>query len=601
MARPRKIDLVVHATHEAGLKVGGIGAVLDGLLSSEGYNKNVKRSILVGPFNLDDPIEMERLTAPRNRFSVRYSSLGGKREVKRELAEALDDIALYYHVHILYGTRAFGDVEHEVLLVDARNVTINDVNAYKHYLWEHFGIQSDRYEGQPEFDTFVAAAEPSFAALQAVVGTGPLVRPPVTRSLEPGLNVLIAHEWLGVPLLFSAVRRQPEAYQTVFYAHEVATIRPLIEEHPGHDTRFYNVMRVARASGLYLEDVFGDQSDFFKHALIRAGAITADGVFAVGDLVVDELRFLDHAVAGREIDLVYNGVPSWKITLEEKRASKKLLQQYCQNLLGYEPTWVFSHVTRLIPSKALWRDIRVLEHLDRALADRGEMAVLYTLSSVIPAGRRAEDILRWESEYGWPVNHRTGNGDLVATEIDYYRAIEAFNHEARACRVVLLNQFGFSRDQLGTRVPPGTEFMDLRKGTDLEFGQSIYEPFGIAQLEPLSFGALCVISNACGSVGFLQRSAGLSLPNVVVADYLTLPAALAYYDLGALVAIGQPQRDIVEAQAAAEVTQKVLERLPHDAANAERLLVEGYDLSQRMSWEVVAREYLLPALRRLAA
>ena len=25
-------DLVVHATHEAGLKVGGIGAVLDGLL-----------------------------------------------------------------------------------------------------------------------------------------------------------------------------------------------------------------------------------------------------------------------------------------------------------------------------------------------------------------------------------------------------------------------------------------------------------------------------------------------------------------------------------------------------------------------------------------
>ena len=31
---PDAIPLVVHATHEAGLKLGGIGAVLDGLLSA---------------------------------------------------------------------------------------------------------------------------------------------------------------------------------------------------------------------------------------------------------------------------------------------------------------------------------------------------------------------------------------------------------------------------------------------------------------------------------------------------------------------------------------------------------------------------------------
>jgi len=599
VARPRKLDLIVHATHEAGLKVGGIGAVLDGLLSSENYNKNVKRTILVGPFNLDDAVEMERLEAPRNRFRVRYSSLGGKREVKSEMARALDAVALYYHVPILYGTRAFGSAEHEVLLIDARNVTINDVNAYKQYLWDRFQIQSDRYEGQPEFDTFIAAAEPSFAALQVIVGEGPAPTPPATALLEPGLNYLIAHEWLGLPLLFSAERRQPGAYRTIFYAHEVATVRPLVEEHPGHDTRFYNAMRAARASGLYLDDVFGNQSGFFKHALIRAGATTAAGLFAVGDLVVDELRFLDPAVAGREIDLVYNGVPSWEITLYEKRASKRLLQQYCQNMLGYEPTWVFTHVTRLIPSKGLWRDIRVLEHLDYALANRGETAVLYTLSSVIPAGRRVEDVLRWEAQYGWPVIHRADNGDLVATELDYYHMIEAFNHEARACRVVLINQFGFSPDRLGTRLPAGTEFMDIRKGSDLEFGQSIYEPFGIAQVEPLSFGALCVVSNSCGCVGFIERSGGLLLPNVVVADYLTLPAVLVYYDLAGLLSIGRAERDIVEAQAAAEVTSKVLERFPRDTESAKRLLTEGYGLSQRMSWEVVAREYLLPALRRL--
>ena len=59
--------LVVHATHEAGLKLGGIGAVLDGLLTSPAYNETVARSILVGPINPWNIIEKERLTASGNR------------------------------------------------------------------------------------------------------------------------------------------------------------------------------------------------------------------------------------------------------------------------------------------------------------------------------------------------------------------------------------------------------------------------------------------------------------------------------------------------------------------------------------------------------
>ena len=69
------IPLVVHATHEAGLKLGGIGAVLDGLLTSPTYNETVGRSILVGPINTWNAVEMERLTAPGNRLRTIYSSL----------------------------------------------------------------------------------------------------------------------------------------------------------------------------------------------------------------------------------------------------------------------------------------------------------------------------------------------------------------------------------------------------------------------------------------------------------------------------------------------------------------------------------------------
>ncbi len=43
------IPLLAHVTHEAGEKIGGIGAVLDGLLGSSAYNHMVGRTILLGP------------------------------------------------------------------------------------------------------------------------------------------------------------------------------------------------------------------------------------------------------------------------------------------------------------------------------------------------------------------------------------------------------------------------------------------------------------------------------------------------------------------------------------------------------------------------
>ena len=43
------MSTVVHVTHEAIQKVGGIGAVLQGFFTAKTYNEGVKRSILVGP------------------------------------------------------------------------------------------------------------------------------------------------------------------------------------------------------------------------------------------------------------------------------------------------------------------------------------------------------------------------------------------------------------------------------------------------------------------------------------------------------------------------------------------------------------------------
>ena len=39
-----------HVTHEAAEKIGGIGTVLEGILTSPVYQQHVERTILVGPF-----------------------------------------------------------------------------------------------------------------------------------------------------------------------------------------------------------------------------------------------------------------------------------------------------------------------------------------------------------------------------------------------------------------------------------------------------------------------------------------------------------------------------------------------------------------------
>jgi hypothetical protein len=583
--------LVVHATHEAGLKLGGIGAVLDGLLTSPSYNETVGRSILVGPINPWNAVEMERLTAPGNRLRTIYSSLQGLEwnEAPEGVAAALQEIERRMNVHFLYGMRGFGRYEHEVILVDAGAIAGETINPYKFYLYQRWGLACSQHENNWEFSFFLNAGEPLYEAVNAV-----------TQDLSPtAQRYIIAHEWLGLPVIFSAALRNDDRYKTVFYAHEVATARLLVEGNGGHDTRFYNVLRLGLAQGQSLDAVFGDQSWFYKHAMIQRAGV-CDRIFAVGDPVVDELRFLGGVFADKPIDLVYNGIPAAPISLEQRLASRELLLQYAENLNGFRPDYIFTHVTRMVPSKALWRDVRVLEHLEWTLAAQGKRAVTFIVSTASPTGRRADDIFRWEAEYGWPLSHRGGNGDLIDDENTFYfRVLEPFHWGRSATKICLVNQFGWERSRCGWRMPEAMRFSDLRNGADLEFGQSIYEPFGIAQLEPLSGGALCVVSNVCGCVGFVGRAAaGQPAPNLVLADYVSVPPEWQLWSPWDALRIDETIRASLEARNSYLVAQQIAERLPRNDEDRQRLLTAGQQLAAGMSWEVVVKDYLLPALGR---
>ncbi len=580
------MQTVVHVTHEAIQKIGGIGAVLQGLLTSKIYLDKIHRNILVGPFWPGEHSGDQRLG---HSGEVLYSSID--HIYRSPLTKQFRQIEDEYGCGLIYGRRRFVDKETgvvsvpEVLLFDVSRFNEAKIGAFKYELWKKFNIDSNRYQHIWDYEQYVRLGNPTIAALHALGATGSLSEP----------CVIVSHEYMGMPTCLAAIMEPESNFRTIFYAHEVATMRRIVEHNPGHDTMFYNAMRHAIAEGHFVEDVFGDQHDFYKHALVKQTRF-CDEIFGVGDYVLKEMRFMGRDFLTVDASLAYNGVPHWPLTVEGKLASRNKLRGYCKNLLKFEPDYVFTHVTRLVPSKGLWRDLRVLEHLDPLLRERNETAVLFVLSTEGP-GRRPEDIRRMEAEYHWPVVHREGYPDLSGGEAAYYAGVQEFNAQCRNVKVVYLNQFGFDQKTCGHRMPADMEFMDIRKGSDVEFGQSIYEPFGIAQIEPISFGGICVYTNVCGCAGFVEKAAGgKPTLNAIVADYTQLPDQAIRPEQ--ILAIGKKERDAIEHQVAEKVAHTLIDRLPRNPQEIAEYLKRGQALANNMSWEVVAREYVLPGIDR---
>jgi len=610
----------VHVTHETVGKVGGIGAVLQGFFTCKSYLDAIDRSILVGPLFTTEGSTSERLG---ENSEVLYSSIDGF--ANTGYAPAFRKIEKYYNAGIIYGRRTFVDEQTgiksspEVVLVDVRYMDKWVVNEFKRRLFEEFGIQSHLHEHLWEYDQYVRLAPVAIAVLKAI-------------GAAKDSTVVISHEFMGMPTALAAVLESSCDFRTAFYAHEVATMRRIVEEHHGHDTMFYNVIKQAHNDGLFVNEVFGDQSSYFKHALVEA-SIYCDHISAVGDYVVDELRFLAPEFESAKIDIVYNGIPAYQITVGDKLASKEKLQLYCENLLGYKPDFVFTHVTRLVQSKGMWRDLRVLEQVEKEFRSQDKTAVLLVLSTEVTQ-RRSSDIYNMESAYKWPVAHREGWPDLSGGEANYYTAVQEFNARSRNIKIIFINQFGFAPKRCGKRMPEDMEFMDIRKGSDVEFGQSIYEPFGIAQLEPLTFGGICVFSSVCGCSGFLRDAVSMldtrcrmlvenqesridpptagfdgnpallgrvsSIKNVIIADYTNLTTH-GYAEVEDILQIGRSVRDRIEASESEKVAMQICSHLPKNEAEVESMIQAGYELAKNMSWDVVVKNYLLSSLQSVCA
>lgn len=581
---------VVHVTHEAIHKIGGIGAVLHGLLTSRVYLDCADRNILVGPYWQTGEHGDHRLGADGH---VLYSSLDGIR--RTPLADALIEIEKRYGVAIIYGRRTFSDArsgvssQPEVLLIDVSRYEADRIGEFKFRTWERFGLDSSRYDGVWDFEQWMRLAEPAIDALRAIEAADPAAP-----------SVILSHEYMGVPTVLAAMLADDSAaFRSIFHAHEVATMRRLVENHPGHDARFYNALRAGRAKNQFVDDVFGSQDDFYKHALIK-NVSRFDELFGVGDSVLDEFAFLTPEMANVRPTLAYNGTPHYEIDAAEKERSRNLVLDYCHTLLGFRPDLLLTHVTRLVPSKGLWRDLDVMAELDPLLHERGLTAALIVLSTEGPV-RRPDEVRRMEREYGWPLVHREGHADLTGGEASYYTHVQRLNARGRNVKAIFINQFGFTRETGGLAMPADIDWMDLRKAADVEFGQSIYEPFGIAQVEPISFGGTCVYTSLCGCAGLVRRAvkaAGLTeFSNAAEADYTRLPAAIAGSDPLTIDAAALCEIERTEARRLAAELNRTL---PTNATGRAAFLARGQRVAAHMSWDAVAGAAIVPGIERVA-
>lgn len=583
------MKIALHITHEAVQKIGGIGSVIAGLVTSPSYRNYYDRTVLYGPlFNTEGN--------PSSRLGkdgiVLYSGIDSY-DVEK-YAHIFGPIEKKYGIGIVYGKRIMANEtnpgnanETETILVHINNMKTETVDRLKFMLWESYGIESDRY-GDWDYEQYIRIAVPYAEIIKSLTSKDDAV-------------THFSHEYMGMACALKITidknKGQFKNHRTVFYAHEVSTSRSITENLPGHDISFYGIMNSTDTEKISMESIFGDRSGYYRNELVkRTGYL--DKIFAVSSLIAKELKFLNPGIEDSKIAVVYNGIFYKKIDIKAKKNSRDTLKKYCKTLFNYTPDAVFTHVTRLVSSKGLWRDVMLLEELDELFESNSMTGFYILLSTLIGTGRPASDISRIEKEYGWPVMHKEGWPDLVGIESGVYRDIELFNAKSKAIKAVFINQFGFNRHSTGNRIPENAHWIDLRTGSDAELGMSVYEPFGIAQIETVPFGGIAVLSDACGCADLIRDKFSSAPESFHIIEFIK---GVKDSPADKIIALDINSRKEIEKDIIKKEAEHIFRKVSQ--ASSEKTMDKHLNIAQKLSldidWDHIVLKNIVPALKKI--
>jgi len=582
---------LVHLSWESLVKLGGIGTVLENWLALPDYQRCIGRTLLVSPvFPQAFGLQCDPFSLLSSNGQIDYSRTHNIDNCG--YGSQFQSIEKRYHVSIIFGKRYFptdakDSVEVEILLLDLRQAFENlqlhkmALDKFSQRLWQNIGIplKISPSEGYVDYDYYygLLMAEPVYECLLNLF------------SGQECQTYLMAYNVLGLPTLYQALMSVNKKFQTIFHADECISARYWIESEGCSDIQFYNLMRRYREENKYMEDAFGDMGFHDQHRLLSK-AHRCDKIIATSDSLAVELRFLNPGFDQSRIDVCYHGLLQIPITVREKMECRDVLKTYSEELVGFRPEVFLSHIARPIRCKGLWRDLEVCHLLDGLFAERNLSGLLYIVSSN-HGSRKPQDIRQMEMEYHWPRHHHQGFPDLQGEEISLNNAIEKFNQDHHSIKAVLVNSFDWPSGQCN---PSGMTRTQFRMAVDVEFGLSMYDAYGISQLESLGFGAICVISKVCGVVNALESVAEpKQYLNILIADYVKYGESLS---LGSLANLSHEGKTEIECRVAETVALELLKRLPRTETERAELITKGQQLANRMSWEKLFQSQLMSVL-----
>lgn len=417
-----------------------------------------------------------------------------------------------------------------------------------------------------------------------------------------------AHDWLGVPLFWAMILDGFLPARSVYFAHEARICRLLVEGvlrsrirfhkpkcHPdGYDTSFYSYLH-SLDSKTGLSTAFpgsGGFKDIFYHEINRQ-AVHFHRIAAVGRNVMRETELILRN--GKEgsippISLCPNGIYDLHPSERAVSDSKERLRAFALHHFGFSPDFIFTSVSRCELSKAPWRNVEFFRTFAKTFPDKKVLFLWLSRPKPLPT---PEEMSRWKAwtPEGWPLDHRPREkgGDLRKEEEALWGMIQKLNADFKGSyRIVYVNQFGWSEEKNGALHPLDTSFLDLRMGTDAELGLSIYEPFGIAALEPFSSGAVCVVSDACGCASHLSE---LSAQGKMTDEGFVIGRFTWHFSAPGSVDLEAFQK--IQNRVYSEMAEELFGKLDKDRSLR---LAAARKAMPLLSWKASVSDYLLPAL-----
>ncbi|MDO8303334.1 MAG: hypothetical protein Q7T18_08835, partial [Sedimentisphaerales bacterium] len=186
--------IAVHITHESAKKIGGIGAVLNGVCSTEAYKNFFDATLLYGPFFQFSPDIVPHFGKEGQVLYSSHDSYDAD-----SYGKVFHDIIKKYGVDIIYGKRKLiSDFDiNKQTTVDVINVNIKKMSEataskFKFKLWQRFGLRSDLYEQDWDYQQYLRIALPYVEIIERLYGN--------TADVYH-----FAHEYMGMPSALSVV------------------------------------------------------------------------------------------------------------------------------------------------------------------------------------------------------------------------------------------------------------------------------------------------------------------------------------------------------------------------------------------------------------